>query len=543
MSTLTTIEPSAAAPVARATRARRLAPSLGAAAALALLALLYFALTGADGIITTNDGSHYALTKALAADGTVRIDRYVAYGAIRPRGGTPTPDDYRDVSLYDGHFYSDRPPGTAFLAVPFYWAGEVLARVAGRPYLDLALRAVTVLPPLLGAATILALYWLARGLGAGNGAALATAATGALTTLLLKYATLLYSHIAGAACVTAALATLLLAERRPGRRWPPALAGLLLGYGGVAEYPNLPLVAPFALYLAWQAWRGRAGWGVLASFLLGWLPPVALLAGYQWLAFGRPWRTSYTFQFYFDWSRSPLTTYVTPPQVGLRWLLLGPSGLFVVTPALLLALWGLAILARRAPARAALLVGVALVVLLPTSAHRTYYGGGEPGHALSAGDRPGPLRAAGPLVRGSRAAAPPGGAGLPAGGGGDLRGLGAGAVVPQPAGDVRASGGGIYPGPGLATPLEGGELARSGGGRAGPAAPAVRCRADLTADRTGLVRVGLARDARGFGIVNFRCCRNGKKVGARPFLLCNFHDRRPFRVVKRGLMPYSLAQE
>ena len=37
-----------------------------AAVALAVLGMLFFALTARDGIISTNDGSHYALTKALA---------------------------------------------------------------------------------------------------------------------------------------------------------------------------------------------------------------------------------------------------------------------------------------------------------------------------------------------------------------------------------------------------------------------------------------------------------------------------------------------
>jgi hypothetical protein len=377
MNASTATTPTATAPTARRTIARRIAGSLGAALALACLALLFVALGAREGIVSTNDGSHYALTKALAADGTIRINRYVNYGAIQPRTGTPTPDDYRDVSFYNGHFYSDRPPGTAFLAVPFYWAGATIDRFVGRPDLDLPLRFVTFLPPLLGAATTLALYWLVRGLSAGHAAALATAAVGALTTLVLKYATLLYSHIAGAACVTTALALVLLAERRPSRTWPFALGGLALGYGAVAEYPNLPLVAPLWLYVAWRAWHGGEGWHGPLAFLLGWSPPIALLAAYQWVAFGRPWRTSYTFQYYFEWSHSPLTTYVTPPLVGLRWLLLGERGLFITTPALLLALWGLALLARRSPPRAVLIAGVVLTVLVPTAMHRTFYGGGS----------------------------------------------------------------------------------------------------------------------------------------------------------------------
>ena len=359
----------------------RLARSFGAALALALLACLYFALTAADGIISTNDGSHYALIKALAVDGTARIDPYVNYGAIQPAQGTPTSDDYRDVSERDGHFYSDRPPGTAFLAVPFYWLGEIVSHISGRRDLDFPLRYVTMLPPLLGAATVLALYWLARGLGAGRLAAILTAASAALTTLLLKYATLLYSHIAGALFVTAALAAVLLAERRPGRVWPLALGGAALGWSAVTEYPNLLLIAPVGLYVLWRAWRGPDSRGFAPRgplvFAVAWALPILILAGYDWLAFGAPWHTSYTYQYYFDWSRSPLTTYVTPPLTGLRWLLFGPSGLFVTTPALALAFWGLVLLTRRAPARALLLLGTVLVVLLPTALHRTYYGGGS----------------------------------------------------------------------------------------------------------------------------------------------------------------------
>ena len=65
----------------------RLARSFAVTLALALLACLYFALTAAGGIISTNDGSHYALTKALAVDGSARIDPYVSYGAIQPPQG------------------------------------------------------------------------------------------------------------------------------------------------------------------------------------------------------------------------------------------------------------------------------------------------------------------------------------------------------------------------------------------------------------------------------------------------------------------------
>lgn len=244
------------------------------------------------------------MTKAIAADGTVWIDAYVNYTAIQPPRGTPTTDDYRDLSYYDGHFYSDRPPGTALLAVPFYWLGHVAAALSGRQDLDFPLRYVTMLPPLLGAATALALALLVRGLGAGWPAAIATAASGALWTLLLKYATLLYSHITGAACVTGAVggdpagrATDALATLAVGpRRRPPRLARSPSAPKSPADRPGRALPA-LALALghgrtASDRRRAPPHSHFLFGFACGWLLPVALLLGYDWAVFGRPWHTS-----------------------------------------------------------------------------------------------------------------------------------------------------------------------------------------------------------------------------------------------------------
>jgi hypothetical protein len=147
------------------------------------------------------------------------------------------------------------------------------------------------------------------------------------------------------------------------------------------------LIVPAGAYLFWRARREDRGWTAPLAFAAGWAVPVLILAGYNWALFDRPWRTSYSYQFYFDWSRSLATTYVTPPWIGLRWLLLGQGrpagghgGLLIGTPALALALWGLTILWRRggkSRARALLLLGVALTVILPAAAHRTYWGGGS----------------------------------------------------------------------------------------------------------------------------------------------------------------------
>lgn len=352
------------------------------AAACLLLATLYFALEARAGIISTNDGSHYALVQALATDRTARIDRYVYLTAVRPPTGTPTARDLRDVSYYDGHFYSDRPPGTAVLAVPFYWLGQLAGTISGRRDLDFPLLFTMMLPPALGAVTALATFGLCRALGTGAGAAAVTMTIAATGTLLLKYATLLYSHVAAAAFVTIGMAFLagVTNAARFARGWVLVVAGLALGYSAVVEYPNLLLVAPVALFLLWLVSRRELRRAEPIGFVAGWALPVAALLIYNWMVFGRPWRTTYAYQYYFVWARDVRTTYVTPLATGLRWLLVGPSGLLAITPLLALALWGALLLIRRRGidrARALLLFGAVLVVLIPTALHRTYYGGGS----------------------------------------------------------------------------------------------------------------------------------------------------------------------
>lgn len=358
-------------------------PMIAKGFALALLFLLYAIPSLLIGVAGTNAGSHYALTRALAADGTARIDPYIRYTAIPAPPDKPTPDGYLylDLSIKDGRFYSDRPPGTAFLAVPFYLLGAMIDTIGGGGNPELPQQAIKLLPPLLGVLTALALYQLARALGATMAASIATAATAACGTLLLKYAAQLYSHIGAALCVTASLALLLAAERRPTRhRLVLGASGALLGFGALIEYPNLLLIAPVGSYLLYRAIKGGVWRDALRDLLvfgLSWLSPVLILAGYNWLVFGQPWHTSYTYQAYFLWSHQLSTTYTTPPWIGLAWLLLSPSGLLAVTPAFLLAIWGFVLLWRRDRAMTLLLVGVITTILLPTAAHRTFFGGGS----------------------------------------------------------------------------------------------------------------------------------------------------------------------
>jgi len=79
---------------------------------LALINLLLFVSSAY--IVSCNDGSHYALVSALVEKHSTEISEYMYYTWKT------------DYATKDGKYFSDRVPGTAFLAVPFFALGNLL---------------------------------------------------------------------------------------------------------------------------------------------------------------------------------------------------------------------------------------------------------------------------------------------------------------------------------------------------------------------------------------------------------------------------------
>lgn len=73
-----------------------------------LFALLAFSYVYFFGLRGANPNARYDQTVSIVAHRTIHIDRYVA--------NTP------DWALYGGHYYPNKPPGLALLAVPVYAA-------------------------------------------------------------------------------------------------------------------------------------------------------------------------------------------------------------------------------------------------------------------------------------------------------------------------------------------------------------------------------------------------------------------------------------
>lgn len=205
-----------------------------------LLALNLFFFVSSHYIISGNDGSHFALVSALVEKRSVIIDPYVSYTG------------HVDYCTKGGHDYSDRPPGTALLAIPFYSLGKV-AQYFGwdRQWSrdpNICEVFVLLLPNLAGTLVVLLMFRLLRHFGCGVNQAMITALICALGTPIWFEATRLYSHIISMLAVLWAAYLVITTEQGPRAFRRLIWCAFLLGYASIVEIQNILFVVPFGLY-------------------------------------------------------------------------------------------------------------------------------------------------------------------------------------------------------------------------------------------------------------------------------------------------------
>ncbi len=288
-----------------------------------------------------NQNSRFDLVRAITERHTLNIDAY--------HGNT------QDKAFANGHYYSDKAPGVAFLAVPIALATRPALRLAGvDPESPSGLVAIsyfatifTIALPMAGACGLLFLIGLRLG-ATSSGSAFAAAAMG-LATPMWAYSTLLWGHaLAGACLVFAFAAALRLAESSSSSHdvaWAMA-TGLAAGWATVTEYPAAPaslIVALFALSVVWRdGWPRRLR--IAAGVAMGALPCVALLLIYQHAAFGSAFRPGYSYYpaGAFPWMKRGYMGLTYPRiDVGLKLLFNCRRGLLFTGPVVLAAPFGL----------------------------------------------------------------------------------------------------------------------------------------------------------------------------------------------------------
>lgn len=325
---------------------------------LLLLCYAYFFPRWAD----WNQNSRLNLVMAIVDQGTLYIDDYY--------DGYTTTGDYAE---YEGHIYSTKAPGTAFLGVPVYWAFQkatgggvvrwalgllqankaigitLTARGSGllpeKLHAALALSVVTFFTVSIPSALLgVALYRFAGHFVPSRAPRVWAVLMYGLATSAFPYAGSFYGHQIVAVLLFAAFYFAFLIGS--GRLKPPftLCVGLMLGYAVITEYPATLIAGAVFLYLyhrlPWKRWIGLA--------VLGGMLPGLLWMVYNYAIFHKPITFGYQHAALFrDVNTTGFFSLVYPQPEALWGITFGSfRGLFFLSPVLLLAFPGFYHLAR-----------------------------------------------------------------------------------------------------------------------------------------------------------------------------------------------------
>lgn len=318
---------------------------------LLLLVLVALATLSPIYVVSTQDVSRLCLTRALEH----------AHLTIQPCAGNTI-----DQASYGGHNYTDKAPGLSLIAVP----AAVITRLPPPSEWvsegDFHLWAVRLL--VSGVAFLLLVFAVGRiseGIAPGNGgAALVTFAVG---TLVGPMAASSFGHVLAAAL---AFGAFLCAWSR---RF--VVSGLLAGTAVLTDYTTGVIGVTLAVYVL------LAGVRPLLRYAAGAVPPLALLAAYDWAAFGSPFHLSYRYvaNVYSSEQQSGFFGIHVPTANGLHLVFFGDRGILVTMPIVVAAAAGLVLFAKQHRREAIVCAVAFLLLLIANCGYFNPYGGISPG--------------------------------------------------------------------------------------------------------------------------------------------------------------------
>ncbi len=306
---------------------------LSQSAACAMLVLILWCAYGyARQFSGPNQNSRLSMLHAMVTEHRMAIDTYERSTV--------------DKAFFRGHYYSDKAPGTALLALPAYVAGWILLLAAHFCGLELpnvwdasawfaTTGSVGALSAVAGGLFFLLLCDYVR----RRDAFLSTIAV-FVGSGMFTYATMLFSHAESASLMVIALWLVL--KKRTNRA--SFFAGLCAGLSVACEYPTV-LIAVALLPLV-----AREGRRAVLAYMAGACVPLGLFLLLHTWVFGTPFFVGYAYTVWPAPADLPASVlgFSHPSLSRMVFLLLSPMrGLFFWSPFLLLAAAGVTTLYRR----------------------------------------------------------------------------------------------------------------------------------------------------------------------------------------------------
>jgi hypothetical protein len=315
--------------------------------------------------------------------------------------GDATIDEYHELTIdkaeFGKHWYLDKAPGMSLMAMPAVWIADSLTGTTARPfakrlqdrglaeYMRLRLRlAVAMTVAVLTAFATVLLLDLATGITGSPQAGFVAALAYALATPVWGWSTTLFGHAPVSALLLIATWAIwrgTSGERELGRWRYPIMAGAVLGWALVVEFPVVIPALPICVWTVWRtrhlSWATRARlFGLAAAAGLVALTPLLI---YNQVAFGTPFKVGYQGVVGFDGMNQGFFGLTYPKIAVLAEIVFGTErGLIWVAPVLILAPFGIARLIRAPETRDLgwLATAIVIAVLLYNSAY-VYWDGGH----------------------------------------------------------------------------------------------------------------------------------------------------------------------
>ena len=236
-----------------------------------------------------NSNSRYGLTMAMVERGTLSVDAYHA----TPGWNTG------DVSFFEGHYYSDKPPGTSLLGALFFWPIHALSQLAGTALEIFGIKyfisfTSIALPSALGA---LLVFLVAQKIAGNIGMAFWASIAVTLGTIFWPFATTFMNHSLTSTLIFGAFFLgfqFYSADKVPDRR-RLFLIGLMMGFGFITDYAAAFVIIWVLGYLLYKGCqRGRL---VESFFWIGFGSAIAISPAliYNFMIFHTPFASAYSY--------------------------------------------------------------------------------------------------------------------------------------------------------------------------------------------------------------------------------------------------------
>jgi hypothetical protein len=329
------------------------------------------------------------LTYAVGDSGVLYIDAYHTNTGDKACFPGPFTSDPNDVTAGSctGHYYTDKSIGPSLLALPPYMIFRAIAALppmenfiqSGRSigamgdtlnpegegirpqavYEYMALTFITLFASAVPSAFLgVVVFWMAVRFTERDSYAFVLALAYGLGTMALPYSNALYQHqLAAFGTFTGFYLLYRVIRENASRRWL-WVVGVLFSFVVITEYPVVPVLAILFLW----AFFSMKDWGALYRVVLGAIPLGLLFAAYNFAIFGTPLPAGYEYST--NWQgehNSGFFSLGLPNLDRIYGLTLSPvRGIFVMSPFLILALWGIWLMFRKQPQQRGLLAVILL---------------------------------------------------------------------------------------------------------------------------------------------------------------------------------------